>query len=123
MWVFTRTKEGIFLDLIISDICQQTTIVSTAPGPFLSDHCAVIGTLNIKKLKPSYAKIKVRQIHKITDSQWINELNTNNFELTNKLDTLNKSLSTELTRVLDTLAPEKECKINLRIRDPGMMQT
>ena len=60
----------------------------------------------------------MRQIHKITDSQWIDELDTNNLELTNKLDTLNKSLSTELMRVLDTLAPEKECKINLRTKRP-----
>ena len=115
---FHTHQGGNILDLIISDICQQTTIVSTAPGPFLSDHLVVIGTLNVKKMKPSYAKIKVRQIHEITDSQWINELNTNNLELTNKLDTLNKSLSTELTRVLNTLAPEKECKINLRTKRP-----
>ena len=115
---FHTHQGGNILDLIISDIRQQTTIVSTAPGPFLSDHHAIIGTLNVKKLKPSYAKIKVRQIHKITDSQWIDELDTNNLELTNKLDTLNKSLSTELMRVLDTLAPEKECKINLRTKRP-----
>ena len=115
---FHMHQGGNILDLIISDICQQTTIVSTAPGPFLSDHSAIIATLNVKKLKPSYAKVKVWQIHKITDSQWINELNTNNLDLTNKLDTLNKSLSTELTRVLDTLAPEKECKINLRTKRP-----
>ena len=68
---FHMHQGGNILDLIISDIHQQTTIVSTAPGPFLSDHHAIIGTLNIKKLKPSYAKIKVRQIHKITDSQWL----------------------------------------------------
>ena len=69
MWAFTLHQGGNILDLIISDIRQQTTIVSTAPGPFLSDHYAITGTLNVKKLKPSYAKIKVRQIHKITDSQ------------------------------------------------------
>ena len=95
---FHTHQGGKILDLIISDIHQQTTIVSTAPGPFLSDHHAIIGTLNIKKLKPSYAKIKVRQIHKITDSQWLDELDTNNLDLTDKLDTLNKTLTTKLTR-------------------------
>ena len=115
---FHMHQGGNILDLIKSDIHQQTTIVSTAPGPFLSDHHAIIGTFNVKKLKPTYAKVKVRQVHKIIDSQWIDELDTNNLDLTNKLDTLNKSLSTKLTRVLDTLAPEKECKIKLRTKRP-----
>ena len=115
---FHTHQGGNILDLIISNICQQMTVVSTAPGPFLSDHHAIIGTLNIKKLKPSYAKVKVRQIHKITDDQWLDELDTNNLDLTDKLDTLTKTLTTELTRVLNALAPEKECKVNLRTKRP-----
>ena len=39
-------------------------------------------------------------------------------DITDKLDTLTKSLTTKLTRVLDTLAPEKECKVNLRTKRP-----
>ena len=115
---FHRHQGVNILDLVISDIHQQMTIVSTAPGPFLSNHHAIIGTLNIKKFKPSYAKIKVRQIHKITDNQWLDEIDANNLDLTDKLDTLNKTLTTELTRVLNTLAPEKECKVNLRTKRP-----
>ena len=45
-------------------------------------------------------------------------MDTNNLDLTDKLDTLNKTLTTELTRVLNALAPEKECKVNLRTKRP-----
>ena len=115
---FRTHQAGNTLDLIISDIHQRMTIVSTAPGPFLSDHCAVIGTLNIKKLNPRCAKIKVRQIHKITDEQWLDEFKGDNIKLTNKLNTLNSSLTTKIRRVLDTLAPEEDCKVNLRNKKP-----
>ena len=90
---FPTHQYGNTLDLIISDIHQKMIIVSTVPGPFLSNHCVVIGTLNIKKLKPRYAKIKVRQLHKITDDQWLDEFSSNNVKFTNKLDTLTNSLT------------------------------
>ena len=38
--------------------------------------------------------------------------------LTGKLDTLVSSFNTELRRVYDTLAPQKETKVNLRPKQP-----
>ena len=78
----------------------------------------MIGTLTIKKLRPHCAKVNIRQINKISTDQWLNEFNTNSVELTDKLDTLTHSLKTEFTRVLKTLAPEKVCKVNLRLKKP-----
>ena len=41
-----------------------------------------------------------------------------NVDLTGKLDTLVSSFNTELRRVYDTLAPQKETKVNLRPKQP-----
>ena len=42
-----------------------------APGPFLTDHRAVMSTLNIKKTETSYQENPVRQVNKIKPEQWM----------------------------------------------------
>ena len=44
---FPMHKSGNTLDVILTDIYQPTKIMTTAPGPYLTDHRAVITTLNI----------------------------------------------------------------------------
>ena len=51
---FPTHKSGNTLDLILSDIQQTISVMTTSPGPFLSDHRAVIATLNSKKLNPTF---------------------------------------------------------------------
>ena len=60
----------------------------------------------------------VRQTSKVSDQQWNDEFNPDNVDPTGKLDTLVSSLNTELRRVYDTLAPQKEIKVNLRPKQP-----
>ena len=115
---FTTHKSGNMLDLILSDITDNAKVLTTAPGPFVTDHRAVIGTLSIKKLKPITRTKLVRQISKVRDDQWNDEFNTDNVELNSKLDILVSSFSSELKWVYNTLAPEKECKVNLRLKQP-----
>ena len=45
---FMTHKSGNILDLILSDITDSTKVLTTALGPYLTDHRAVIATLNIK---------------------------------------------------------------------------
>ena len=66
---FSTHKSGNVLDLILSDITIQSKVVTAAPGPFISDHRAVIGTLSIKRLKLVHNKILVRQTSKVSDNQ------------------------------------------------------
>ena len=115
---FTTYKSGNVLDLILSDITDNTKVLTTAPSPFVTDHRAVIGTLSIKKLKPITRTKLVIQISKVQDDQWNDEFNTYNVELNSKLDLLVSSFSSELKQVYNTLAPEKECKVNLRPKQP-----
>ena len=57
---FSTHKSGNVLDLIISNFTDEAKVLKAAPGPFLTNHRAVISTLNIKKLKPVSKMIQVR---------------------------------------------------------------
>ena len=117
---FSTHKSGNVLDLIISNFTDKVKVLKAALGPFLTDHRAVISTLNIKKLRPVTKRIQVRQVNKIKQEQWIEEFTLDNRSLNGKLelDCLVSSLNGELLRVFDTLAPLKECKVNLRAKQP-----
>ena len=69
-WVYQHVafhthKSGNILDLILSDITQDMTVMTTSPGPFITDHRAVIGTLNLKKQKPTSGKKELHQYCKV----------------------------------------------------------
>ena len=63
---FVMHKSGNVLDLIISDLTNSTMVLTTAPGPYVTNHRAVIGTLSIKKLRPKQLTAMVR--HKLVGS-------------------------------------------------------
>ena len=115
---FPTHKSGNILDLVLSDIQQSTSVITTSPGPYLSDHRAVISTLNIKRLNPSFTYKQVRRIKEITQDQLIDEFKLENVPLTTKLHEIVPMLKTELSRTLDTLAPLTRRKISLRPKNP-----
>ena len=47
---FPTHKSGNTLDLLISEIQSRVTIMTTTPGPYITDHRAIISTLNIKRM-------------------------------------------------------------------------
>ena len=73
-------------------------MLKAAPGPFLTDHRAVISTLNMKKLKPVTKRIQVRQVNKIKLDQWMEEFMLDKNKLNGKLECLVSSLNGELSR-------------------------
>ena len=83
---FPTHKSGNILDLILSDIQQTTSVMTTAPGPYLSDHRAVIATLNTKRLKPMFSYQEVHKLKDITQEQLIDEFNPDNVPLNSKLE-------------------------------------
>ena len=115
---FPTHRSGNTLDLILSDIQQSTSIMTTAPGPYLSDHRAVIATLNSKRLNPTFTYKQVRRIKEITQDQLRDEFKLENVLLNSKLDEIVPKLKTELSRTLDTLAPLTRRKISLRPKNP-----
>ena len=117
---FSTHKLGNVLDLILSNFTDDAKVLKAAPGPFLTNHRAVISTLNIKKLRPITKRIQVRQVNKIKPEQWMEEFMLDNNSLNGKLELecMVSSLNSELTRVFNTLAPLKECNVNLRAKQP-----
>ena len=115
---FSMHKSGNILDLILSDIQQTVSIMTTAPGPYLSDHRAVIATLNSKRLKPMFSYQQVCKLKDITQEQLIDEFKPENVPLSSKLEEIVLDFNNELTHTLDKLAPLKKQKINLRPKNP-----
>ena len=109
-------KSGNTLDLMISEIQGNTTIKTVNTGPYISDHCMVIATLKAKRDPPTTKVRLIRGTHRITDEQWCDEFNPSKVHLTTNLEESMQSLNTELTRVLNTLAPEKEKRISLKTK-------
>ena len=83
---FPTHKSGNMLDLIISEIQSSATIMTTTPGPYITDHWAIVSTLNIKKVQPKRQDHQVRRLHAVTTEQWINEFNPDNVVLSTNLD-------------------------------------
>ena len=75
---FGMHRLGNVLDLVLSDFTNEAKVLTAAPGPFLTDHRAIISTLNLKKLKPVTKKILVRQVSKIKLNQWMEEFKLEN---------------------------------------------
>ena len=92
--------------------------MTTNPGPFITDHRAIVCTLNLKKIKPTSGKIEIWQYNKVDPTQWQLEFQVVNVTLSDKLDTIVKSLDEELTRVVNTLVPIKTVNTNLRSKKP-----
>ena len=57
---FSTHQAGNTLDLVLSNITSKTSVLTTSPGPYLTNHIAVIGTLSIKRLEPIKITRQVR---------------------------------------------------------------
>ena len=54
----------------------------------------------------------------MSDNQWGDAFNPDNVMLNGKFDELVSTFNQELRRIYDELAPEKECKVHLRPKQP-----
>ena len=120
---FPTHREGNVLDLVISEINSNINIQTTSQGPFLLDHCAIISTLSVKKYHQKTLPHNVCHLHKVTKDQWLEEFNTACIELTYNLSDMVNALNTELSRMLDTLAPTKVSKAPPRVKQPWYNHT
>ena len=111
-------KSGNTLDLMISEIQGNTTIKMVNTRPYISNHCMVIAILKAERDPPTTKVRLIKGTHRITNKQWCDEFNPNKVHLTTNLEESMQSLNTELTRVLNTLAPEKEKRISLKTKCP-----
>ena len=84
------------------------------PGPFISDHRAVLIELSIQKVIPPKVKKLIRDLHKVTDDDLITNFSDGKVSITDDLDLAVSSFNNELKWVLDIVAPEKEKVISMR---------
>ena len=96
----------------------MSKVMTTAPGPYLTDHRAILSTLNVKRVQPKRLFRKVRKLHAVSTEQWESEFRLDNVSLSSNLDEAVESLSTEFKRVLDALAPIKNCSVSLKPKKP-----
>ena len=101
---FTTHKLGNTLDLVINKIQGNISVMTSALGPYLTDHWAMVSTLNIKKSQPRYDCREVRKIHKVSTKDWIDEFNVENIDLNTNLDQAVENFGIELRQTLDQLA-------------------
>ena len=85
---------------------------------YLTDHRVVISTLNVKSVQPKRLQKKVRKLNVVTTEQWQKEFNPANVLLTSNLEADVEPLSKEFRRVLETLAPVKNCSVSLKPKKP-----
>ena len=115
---FPTHKQGNTLDLVVSELGSKSRVMTMSPGPYLTDHRAVISTLNVKSIQPKRQQKQVRKLDAVETEQSEKEFNPANVTLTNNLEADVESLSAELRRVLDTLAPVKNCSVSLKPKNP-----
>ena len=96
------------LDLVISELGNTSKVMTTAPGPYLTDHRAVISTLIIKSSQPKRQQMKVRKLNAVKTEQWEMEFNPSNVTLTSNLEADIESLATEFRRVFGHPRPCKK---------------
>ena len=101
---FPTHWSGHALDLILTGVIGNIKMSNCEPGVLLSDHCSVELILNIKKTKLERKEQSYRKIDAINVEVFCNELHVNQQEVLPLKDKI-KQLNSELTRILNKLAP------------------
>ena len=81
---------------------------------YISDHCPIIATLNIKKEQVKQVQRVIHKAAEIGPDEWNEEFNKLNIRQDNTLCNLVDQLDNELVRVYDSLAPPKQVSSLLR---------
>ena len=111
-------KYDNILDLIFTEILSGIGIEVVETATYISDHCPVIATLNIKKEQVKQVQRVICKADKISQDEWNWEFNRLNIKWDSNLSSLVNQLSNELVRVYDTLAPANQVSSFLRTRQP-----
>ena len=110
--------SGHTLDLVYCEESSQFTVLSAHPDKFISDHKSVIVQTTIVKEKLHRRKITVRKTKQINVQSLNDEFCAQNIESEGGLEDMASTLETELSRILDQLAPEKEITVTERKLNP-----
>ena len=111
-------KSNNILDLTFTEILRNIGIEAVETATFISDHCPVIATLNIKKEQVKQEQKVIQKSTKFSQDEWNWEFNRLNIKWDSNLSCLVNQLNNELVRVYDTIAPAKQVSCCLRTKQP-----
>ena len=111
---FDMHQKGNTLDLVFMEVKSSLQVNRCDPGPFISDHRAVLLELSIWKVIPPKLKKLIRDLHKVMDDDLITNFCDEKVSITDDLDLAVSSFNDELKWVLDIVTPEKEKVISMR---------
>ena len=111
-------KSNNILDLIFTEILSDIGIEAVETATYISDHCPVIATLNIKKEQVKQVQKVIQKATKISQDEWNREFNRLDIKWDGNLSYLVNQLNDELVTVYDTLAPVKQVSSCLRTKQP-----
>ena len=97
-------KSNNVLDFIFTEIMSDIGIEVMEMASYISDHCPVIATHNIKKEQAKQVQRVICKAAKISQDEWNWEFNKLNIIWDNNLCSLVDQLNNELVRVYDVLA-------------------
>ena len=97
-------KSNKVLDLIFTEIMSDINVEVVETASYISDHCPVIATLNIKKEQVKQVQRVIHKAAKISQDEWNQEFNKLNIGWSNNLCNLVDQLNNELVRMYDVLA-------------------
>ena len=111
-------KSNNVLNLIFTKIMSDFGVEVVETSSYISDHCPVIATLNIKKEQVKQVQRVICKAAKISQDEWNQEFNKPNIMWDNNLCSLVDQLNNELVRVYDVLAPPNQVSSFLRTKQP-----
>ena len=100
-------KTNNVLDLIFTEIISVISVKAVETASYISDHCPIITTLNIKKEQVKQVQRVIHKSAEINPDEWNQEFNKLNIKWDYTLCNLVDQLDNELVRVYDALAPPK----------------
>ena len=111
-------KSNNILDLIFTNILSNIGAEVVETVTYISDHCPVIATLNIKKEQVKQVQRVICKAAKISQDEWNQEYNRLNIRWHSNLSSLVNQLNDEIVRVYDVLAPPNWVPSFLRTKQP-----
>ena len=109
---------NLHINNIFTEIMSNIGVEVVETAAYISDHCPVIATLNIKKEQVKQVQRVICKAVKINQEEWNREFNRLNIRWCNNLCSLVNQLNNELVRVYDVLAPPNWVLSFLRIKQP-----
>ena len=124
---FSTHQSGNILDLILSECFSSINVHQVIPDLFLSDHCLVKGSLNIKPIKNKIDLRSCRSFKNVDIEEMLNDMDLSNIQRISEIedisaeDRLNimvNSFDCQSNYVLNKFAPIKEFKKKVTKRHP-----